>query len=64
MIKKECMKVRTQSPGESFAHAEFMEKVFTNLRMFCDAEYRRLATGEKETQQSQPEKTIHSHYLV
>lgn len=64
MIKEERMKERTQSPGESFAHAEFMEKVFTNLRAFCDAEYRRLDTGEKEIPQQQPEKNIPPLYIV
>lgn len=64
MIKEERMKERTQSQGELFAHSDFMEKVFTNLRAFCDAEYRRLSTGEKETQQPQPEKNMHSLDLI
>jgi len=58
------MKERTQHPGESFAHAEFMEKVFTNLRAFCDAEFQRLATDDKETSQPQPEKNMHPLYLA
>ena len=59
MNKEERMNERTQSPWESFAHAEFMEQVFNNLRAFCDAEYWRLTTGEKESQQPQPEKNMH-----
>ncbi|EEP4004700.1 hypothetical protein HB435_002657 [Salmonella enterica subsp. enterica serovar Stanley] len=64
MIKEEHMKEGTQPPGEPFAHVEFMEKTFANLRSFCDAEYRRLATGEKEPPQPQPEKNKHPLYLV
>ena len=59
MNKEERMNERTQSPWESFAQAEFMEEVIKNQRGVSDAQYWRLTTGEKESQQPQPEKNMH-----
>ncbi|MGT6063225.1 hypothetical protein ACRWXB_25625, partial [Escherichia coli] len=35
------MKDNKTRPVDSYAHADFMESVFSNLRAFCDAECQR-----------------------
>ena len=39
------MKDNKTRPVDSYAHADFMESVFSNLRAFCDAECQRLTAG-------------------
>lgn len=43
------MKDNKTRPVDSYAHADFMESVFSNLRAFCDAECQRLTAGYPPT---------------
>ena len=49
MIEENKMKDNKTRPVDSYAHADFMESVFSNLRAFCDAECQRLTAGYPPT---------------
>ncbi|MGT6503722.1 hypothetical protein ACRWZQ_10530 [Escherichia coli] len=42
---------------DSYAHADFMESVFSNLRAFCDAECQRLTAGYPPTVKPEQQST-------
>ncbi len=62
------MKDNKTRPVDSYAHADFMESVFSNLRAFCDAECQRLTAGYPQLS-NQNSKALtascrrHKHYL-
>ncbi|HHX3807532.1 TPA: hypothetical protein ACU9WH_004713 [Escherichia fergusonii] len=43
------MKDNKTRPVDSYAHADFMESVFSNLRAFCDVEYQRLQLSNQNS---------------
>ncbi|EBZ0275198.1 hypothetical protein D5Y15_14310 [Salmonella enterica subsp. enterica serovar Saintpaul] len=57
MIEENKMKDNKTRPVDSYAHADFMESVFSNLRAFCDAECQRLTAGYPPTVKSEQQST-------
>ncbi len=51
------MKDNKTRPVDSYAHADFMESVFSNLRAFCDAECQRLTAGYPPTVKPEQQST-------
>ncbi|CAM7386484.1 TPA: hypothetical protein ACOEEB_003481 [Enterobacter asburiae] len=51
------MKDNKTRPVDSYAHADFMESVFSNLRAFCDAECQRLTAGYPSTVKPEQQST-------
>ena len=57
MIEENKMKDNKTRPVDSYAHADFMESVFSNLRAFCDAECQRLTAGYPATVKPEQQST-------
>ncbi|MCD0228520.1 hypothetical protein LN378_27155, partial [Enterobacter hormaechei subsp. steigerwaltii] len=57
MIEENKMKDNKTRPVDSYAHADFMESVFSNLRAFCDAECQRLTAGYPPTVKPEQQST-------
>ncbi|GAB5105905.1 TPA: hypothetical protein ACU8CO_002805 [Escherichia coli] len=57
MIEENKMKDNKTRPVDSYAHADFMESVFSNLRAFCDAECQRLTAGYPPTVKPEKQST-------